>query len=74
MKTFKPKILENKFKLNLIGENNEIQFIGSTPGIILTMLSALLALLLLADFISVMNSGKNDKYSSFKIENKMNEI
>jgi hypothetical protein len=49
-----------KFKMNLIGENNIVQFIGSTPGIILTLICAIISFYMFVSIILSMNSGEND--------------
>jgi hypothetical protein len=54
-----PKI-DQKFKMNLIGENNIVQFIGSTLGTILTLICALFCILMFASLIISMLSGEKD--------------
>ncbi len=49
-----------KFKLNLIGENNIVQYIGSTPGIILSLICATICISMLISLIISMESGEND--------------
>jgi hypothetical protein len=46
--------------MNLIGENNYIQFIGSTPGIILTLLCLILSIFVFATMLINMEAGDND--------------
>jgi hypothetical protein len=58
------KILTNKnnhkFKLNLIGESNITKYIGSTPGIILTLICSIICTTIFASLIDSMLSGEND--------------
>jgi hypothetical protein len=54
--------LENnhKFKLNLIGENNNVQLIGSSPGKIFTLICAIFCFTIFVTLIVSMISGEND--------------
>ncbi len=49
-----------KFKMNIIGENNMIQFIGSTPGIMLSLLCSFICISMLVSLIISMQNGEND--------------
>ena len=53
----------DRFKLNLIGENNKIQFIGSTPGTILTLLCTIMCIIIFANLVISMESGEKDTIS-----------
>ena len=53
----------DRFKLNLIGENNKIQFIGSTPGTILTLLCTIICIIIFANLVISMESGEKDTIS-----------
>ncbi len=54
-----PKI-NQKFKMNLIGEKNIVQFIGSTPGTFLTFICAIFCIFLFASLIISMLNGEKD--------------
>jgi hypothetical protein len=53
--------------MNMIGENNKIQFIGSTPGTILTLICAIISISMFINLNISMLSGENDQLNQFKI-------
>ncbi len=55
--------IKNKYKMNLIGENDHVKFIGSIPGIIISLAGFIMVIMLLTNFLLTMYSGENDKIS-----------
>ena len=60
MKHHKSKSSNSKFKMNLIGENDNVKFNGSTPGLILTLIFLIMSISIFVNLIINMESGNLD--------------